>query len=336
MRAQQQNMRQRAKQGQQGNSSERTPTRVRGGLGIAATPSSWEITSDDGYDSTSSGNRLGGGGGGVPMFNPLHVSSDNEERRTNSIRSSPGSFPLSWQHDEISKHSLAQGKIRPAPSSLEGLRSSQLPSLTPAIIPDSNYQAYLLGVRSKKKRTSFVDKICFAKFCALFSSIAIMFLVFIGILIDTQPMFIQGVLPKHEQYEDGNGKKQVFYDLSQSERLPTASRAYQAAFFYFLTGCLSLAYAYNFQWWLKSRLGQYHDIPDADSTVPNFHSHHHHQDGVELPTFHPTMTAYQYNNGLSARIWKATGLAMHRVGMYLASPHKKRKKRRKQSGAKDV
>ena len=292
MRAQQQNMRQRAKQSQQSN-NEKTPTKV-----VVGGISSWEITSDDGYESTSN--------------NPLHVtssSSNNEERRrTNPLRSPPGSFPLSWQHEEISKNALAHGKIRPAPSS-----TSQLPSLTPAIIPDSNYQAYLLGVRSKKKQTSFIDKICFAKFCAFFSWIAIMFLIFIGILIDTQPIYIQGVLPKHEQYdEDGNGKKQVFYDFgSSSDRLPTASRAYQTAFFYFLTGCISLGYAYNFQWWLKSRLGQYHDIPDAATAAAD--------SSTTIPT---TMAAYQDNNGFSARIWKATGLAMNRVGMYLTSPNK--------------
>lgn len=296
MRAQDQNVRQRmaAKQGQQnGDKVQR----------VIGTSSSWEITSDDEYESTSTiGKRTG-------MLNPLHASAS-------------------------SSNPQAHGEIKTRGNSLKGVHS-QLPSLTPATIPDSSYQAYLLGRRPKKKSASFFDKICCAKFCAFYSWIALMFFVFIGILLDTQPIYIKGVLPKSEQYEDGSTKKQVIYDFSQSERLTSASHAYRAAFIYFLICCLCLAYAYNFQWWLKSRMGQYHDVPDADSSVFNVFR----REG-ELPSFNPAMRAYQYENGISSRIWKATGLAMHRIGMYMASKRPnykgKRRKRRKNRGAKDV
>jgi hypothetical protein len=204
------------------------------------------------------------------------------------------------------------------------------------MIPDSSYQAYLLGKRKKKKRNSFIDKICFAKFCATFSWIAIVFFVFIGILIDTQPLFIQGVLDRHEEYGE-NQKVQVFYDLSQSERLPAASHAYQAAFFYFLIGCASLAYAYNLHWWFKTRKWQYRDIPDAESKTPTFHAN---SGESELPTSSPAMKAYQYDYGVGSRIWNVTRVTANRVGIYVASIwpryQEKRRTRRRHIGAKDV
>jgi hypothetical protein len=223
--------------------------------------------------------------------------------------------------------------------------------MTPAVIPDSSYQAYLMGRPFQKKEKSLIDKICFAKFCAAFSWVAVMFLVFIGILIDCQPLFIQGVLPKHVQFTTGDRKPQIFYAVVYNERLEPASHAYQAAFAYFLTGCFSLAYIYDIgdRWgWFKNRRRRslYSDIPDADSTVPTFHTHL----DAELPTTannvpggnSPMMRAYQYNNRLSARIWKALSLPMNRVGIYLVSmwPHyeEQRRARRRQgeAGPKDV
>lgn len=271
-------------------------------------PTSWEIAPDDGYESTSSGSK-------IPMYNPLHYSDEMSD-----IPASPVSLPPTRHSHDQSKYSLLQ-----APGSLEGLRSSQLPSLAPPMIPDSSYQAYLKGRSLKRKRRSLVDKICFAKFCALFSWIGTMFLLFVGILIDTQPMYIQGVLIKNEQYGE-NQKAETFYDLSQSERLPTASTAYYTAFFYFLTLCASLAYAYNFHFWFNSRMRQYHDIPDADSTA--------HDSEAKLPSFN------RYDNGIGVRIWNMTALTTNRARMQVASMWPRygetHRARRRQTGAKNV
>jgi hypothetical protein len=307
MRSLDQNVRQRASQATKqgtGDKAQRSPA-----------PKSWKIAPDDGYESTSSGNK-------IPMYNPLHYSDE-----TSDIPSSPSSLPSTRQSHDQSKYSLLQ-----APGSLEGLRSSQLHSLAPPMIPDSSYQDYLKGRSLKRKRSSPVDKICFAKFCALFSWVGILFLLFVGIMIDTQPMYIQGVLIKNVQYGDNN-KAQAFYDLSQSERLPTASTAYCTAFVYFLTGCASLAYAYNFQFWFNSRRRQYHDIPDADATA--------HDSETKLPAFNPKMKAYQHDNGVGARIWNMTALTTNRAKMQVKSMWPRyrethRVARRRQSGAKDV
>jgi hypothetical protein len=280
---------------------------------------SWEITSDDSdVDETSAA---------IPMYNPLHY---DRNYRPN-IPAPPGSFPMTWRQQPHEHHHSIPG----APSSMSGLR--ELASLTPAGIPDSSYQAYLMGRPLKKKREAVVDKICFAKFCAGFSWVAVMFLVFVGILLDTQPIFIQGALPQHVQFTTGDRKQQVFYSISPSERLAPASHAYQAAFGYFLTGCLSLAYAYNWGWWIKTRMWTgHHDIPDADSTIPTFH---YNDEGDILPTTMPSspmMRAYQYNNRLSARIWEKISLTMNRMRAMWPQNQQQRRARRRQAGAKEI
>eukprot|EP00980_Cylindrotheca_fusiformis_P024374 scaffold11809_cov128-Cylindrotheca_fusiformis.AAC.13 len=303
MRALDQNVRQRALQANKHSASDklqRTPSRT-----------SWD-RQDDGYESTSSDNR-------VLTYNPLQLSDGKAE-----VPASPSSLPQSWYLYDQSK-----GSLRPGPVSLEGLRSSHHPSVAPPIIPDSSYQAYLKGRSFKRKRRSLIDRICLAKFCALFSCVAIMFLVFVGVLIDTQALYIPGVL---ESVQDGeNQKVQKFYVVNQSERLPTASVAYQAAFFYFLTASASLAYAYNFHFWFNSRLGHYHDIPDADAEFTS---------DADLPSFHRRMKAYQHDNSIGSRLWNMTAATANRVKMQAATMWPKyrenRRARRRQMGAKDV
>lgn len=305
MRALDQNVRQRASQANKQNTNDKSQR--------SPAPPSWGRSQDDGYESTSSGSQL-------PMYNPLHYSDELSD-----IPTSPVKRPPTWHPYDLSKLSAVQ-----TPGGLEGFRNAHRSSLAPPIIPDSSYQAYLKGRSLKRKRRAPVDKICFAKFCAFFSWVAILFLLFVGILIDTQPMYIQGVLIKSEQSGE-NDKAQTFYDLSQSERLPTASTAYQAAFFYFLTGCVSLAYAYNFHFWFNSRMRQYHDIPDADSA---------HDAEAHLPSFNPAMKAYQYDNSFGAKIWNMTAVTANRVKMQAASMwpryRENRRARRRQTGAKDV
>jgi hypothetical protein len=136
----------------------------------------------------------------------------------------------------------------------------------------------------------------------------------------------------------------------------------------------SLAYAYQdtifttgdrylgawFQTNRRHRRSSYSDIPDADSTVPTFHTHLADSAELLLPmtttttaanlnipagdggSNSPMMRAYQYNNRLSARVWKALSLSTSRVGIYLASmwPHyedqRRARRRQGQTGPKDV
>jgi hypothetical protein len=229
-----------------------------------------------------------------------------------------------------------------------GLRSRKhLPSLTPAFIPDSRYQAYKLGrpYQSKKEKSMF-DKVCMAKFCAFFSMIGVMFMVFVGILIDVQPMFIPGILPKHVQYTTGDRKPQVFYATSISDRLDPASHAYRAALGYLITALLCLGYAYNALpggYWFKTRWQNYQDIPDvADSTVPTFHNSPSGLDaGLDglLPTTSSTANNHQVYRNFDRRL-VAVWSTMKRFWFYVASIwpayQDHRRNRKRFSGAKDV
>jgi hypothetical protein len=323
------NMRQRAPKAHQAKAS---PAREN----LAKQNSSWEITSDDGLGDYGVGGleaTNSSKSSSIPLYNPLHYQSQDS-----SIAPAPCTNPLSWDNVIEAKNvNLAhlQGKDiliagRPLGHTLSdgfiGLRNTHLPSLAPAFIPDSKYQAYLLG-RSKQKRTSAIDKICMAKFCAHFSIIAAMFLIFVGILIDRQPMYLQGILPKHIQYTTGDRKPQVFFATDIPDRLEQASHAYRAAFLYFLTACLSLGYAYNAQWWFKSKWHNYHDIPDNDSTIPAFHN-----GGREVGILPTKQQRQAYN----ARL-QSMSVAVHRAALYIASVWPRRRNRRhKFSGAKDV
>jgi hypothetical protein len=292
-----------------------------------STPASWEITSDD--ETTTLHLEQ------TRRLYPLH----QEPAVRSIIPPAPGSFPSSWRNYPTADKSrnLRLG-IPMAPHSISGLGTA--PIIRTALhVPDSSYQAYLLG-KSTKRKTNLVDTICCAKFCAIFSWVAVMFLVFIGVLLDTQPLYIKGTLPQHIQYTSGK-KPQIFYAVTYSERLPTASIAYQAAFVYLITALFSLAYAYNWFWWIKSRWRQYNDIPDnnedsyshADSTIPTFHTT---ADG-DLP-YSPTQ-AYQYRNRVRVQVKTWLFKAVNRIRHFVTSMMPgdgNRRPRRRGATAKDV
>lgn len=272
---------------------------------ITKTPSrhdsgAWEISSEDDSDSIT-----------VPMFNPLQYPA------------APGTYPLSWHPP----HKPYQR----APMSYPG----DLPSLTPTFIPDKNYSTYLRTGRpvaiSSSSGTGF-SKVCCAKFCAGFSFVAVSFLVLVGILYDTQPMFIPGALPKHLQYMDGGSQRtQVYYSMSPSVRLLPASNAYKAAAFYLVTGCLSLAYAFNVNWMHSKWWRRYEEIPDTDSTVPTFH----------LPTHQtpPKRREYYSRGSLPDRVVESLRANYNRARLYVVAAwptHEHRRARRREAGPKEV
>ena len=157
-------------------------------------PNSWEHRSDEGFESTING-------GNVPMYNPLHFS--------NEMKDTPGSPPAAYS----TSYDKTNDMMLRSPIGMEDihLTGSKLRAHSLALntVPDSSYQAYLKGQSIKKKKGSFLDGICFAKFCACFSVVAIMFFIFVGIIIDVQPMYLQGILIKHQQYNE-NQKMETF------------------------------------------------------------------------------------------------------------------------------
>jgi hypothetical protein len=231
----------------------------------------WEISSeDDGESSSLNGSNVHQA---VPMYSPLGY------QQSSALPAPPGSFPLSWHQNQYNNPDATLYARGDAPRSLTSFKSSDLPSLTPAFIPDSSYQTYVLSgrtvFRNQAKRQGLpLSKICCAKFCAIFSFVAVTFLIFVGILFDTQPLYIPGSLPKHIQYVEGSSQRtQTYYSITPSIRLLPASNAYKAAAFYLVTGCLCWAYAYNAHFWIYSKWfrRRYEEIPDTDSTVPTFH-----------------------------------------------------------------
>lgn len=218
----------------------------------------WEMNSEDEGDSSQMGGSFHQA---VPMYNPLHK---------NTLPAAPGSFPTSWQKGH---HSSPDPFYQSAPRSL-GVFKSDLPSLTPTFIPDSSYQTYLCTGRHVAKNRAKgglpITKVCCAKFCAVYSFVAVGFLLFVGIIFDKQPLYIPGALPKHTQYAEGSSSKtQAFYSITPSVRLLPASNAYGAAFFYLITGCLCIAYAHDLISCYRRK--SYQEIPDADSIIPTFH-----------------------------------------------------------------
>lgn len=223
------------------------------------------------------------------------------------------------------------------------LRSGRsLRPMSPALIPDSAYRAYLSGqpvnAAKRKKSGGSIDLIQIAKIIGYFSLVGFLFLTFIGVLIDTQPMFMQGILTKNEEYQSGK-KTKTFYAVGIKERLEPAKHAYRGGLLYLLTAVVCLGYAHNMHHILfKKGWQQYRDVGDVDSTVPTFH-HHGGDDGLHLPTNGAAIhrQAYTDHNGLIARTWQSTCFKFQRLEIYLTSVWQARRgNRRRFAGAKDV
>jgi len=163
---------------------------------------------------------------------------------------------------------------------------------TPLHVPDCEYEAYLLGL-PRRKDTSIITKPCCASICAGFSLIGMLFLLFIGILLDKQPLYIPGTLPELVvqstfQYKNNDGDEVITYTKPviqylvpgpADERLPIASTAYQAAAAYFVTFVASLyvldptRFAFLTKLFVTRHLrrrsrDQYESLPDYDSSLP--------------------------------------------------------------------
>jgi len=184
----------------------------------------------------------------------------------------------------------------------------------PHHVPDGQYKDFISGRRGlglsrqqrgggvngrKRPRSSAAAVVpveitadCCASGCSMFSLAAAAFLVWVGIMVDRQPLYIKGTLPAQlVQSQTQNGKFVVQYLLpsgsngyggnnhhSQGDggRLPMASSAYRAAFAYLLVaaGCY---YVLNRDWFCA----QWRRVRQGYERIPDHHFQHH-----ALPTTH--------------------------------------------------
>ena len=120
------------------------------------------------------------------------------------------------------------------------------PKLSDFVINDSCYQRYLLeGKRGKYKglrgmnidanaSKGIMDPTFLAKVCAFSSFVGMLFLIWVAVMMETQPLYIKGVSPKSNYGGDGDDQTYRF-------RKET-SNALKAAAAYFLTMVLSVIY----------------------------------------------------------------------------------------------
>lgn len=218
-----------------------------------------------------------------------------------------------------------------------------LPSMSAALVPDSRYRAYLSGKATVNKSKSGFDKITIAKLVGFFSLVGFIFLTFVGILIDAQPMFLQGILTKNDEYSSSGKKRKIFYAITIKDRLEPAKNAYRGGLLYLLTSVACLAYAHNMHHFLfKKGWQQYRDVDDVDdATVAGFCPGGKTILGADkeyLPTSGAVRRpAYWDQNGLILRTWHSASVKFQRLVIYLESIWQaRRRNRRRFAGAKDV
>lgn len=156
-------------------------------------------------------------------------------------------------------------------------------------VPDKDYRSFLPGGKLRDVTPTF-HPVCCANVCAGFSFVGFIFFIFIGVLLDTQPLFIAGTLPAALK-ENDNGKTTTIYFVT-AERLPMASNAYQASYAYILTMLACLVYAHFERLNSAIKRRSYQDVPDAegstagvvgDDSLPDYHD----------DQSHPASPAYQ-------------------------------------------
>ena len=205
-----------------------------------------------------------------------------------SRRSSESSYPLHQHYQNDAADIAHKGKIRTGRhlrAERTRLEDYHVAYRIPLHVPDNAYRAYLQGQTGKtRKRASMFSKNCCAHTCISFSVVAILFLCFIGFLIDTQPILMAGTLQSYDiPANDGTSKVVTKYLLPRpGEVLPAARNAFRAAYAYFF--CILLSLCALHPMWIQSQIyrlrHQYQDIPDhlssADSTLPNIHTPNQH------------------------------------------------------------
>mmetsp|Transcript_11632 Transcript_11632/g.32193 ORF Transcript_11632/g.32193 Transcript_11632/m.32193 type:complete len:180 (+) Transcript_11632:518-1057(+) len=144
------------------------------------------------------------------------------------------------------------------------------------------------------------------------------FLLWVGLMFDTQPLYIKGALPLEQMHDQDTGKIIYFYKIpAAEEQLQAATSAYRAAVAYFL--CILGSYHVLYPNWIKSKFYRFRrGYQDLDDVVMNNkkhdgqdHHHHHHENNIannnnnsntngggELPMYHADASAYSATTSL--------------------------------------
>jgi uncharacterized membrane protein (GlpM family) len=151
------------------------------------------------------------------------------------------------------------------------------PPKPPLFLPDKYYQDFLQG-KPRRQSTAFIDSQKCARGCAGFSLVAILFLLFIGMLVDRQPIYIKGIRP----YSPTSTVSDVYSSSAKKKSVAAlapvvSAHCHQAAIAYCVTLIVSVLYGWNMLWRMRVLLRRrgYADIPDtaspSSSTIPTFH-----------------------------------------------------------------
>jgi hypothetical protein len=141
---------------------------------------------------------------------------------------------------------------------------------TPHHVPDRKFKDYLLGQQGFKqqaKRPPMVTEESVTQSCFGFSLVAVVFLLWVGMLFDRQPLYIRGSLPVmvvSSSTKSGRLVSRYLVPDASDSRLVPATVSYHAAFAYVLTAGFCL-YRLNRGWVhdkIKKRRSRYEDIPD--------------------------------------------------------------------------
>ena len=205
------------------------------------------------------------------------------------------------EHDHDNMVKIRTGKLLRAEKTR--LEDYHVTYRTPLHVPDNAYQAYLQGrIGNSRRPVSFITRVCCLHTCIGFSVVAMIFLCFVGFLIETQPILMAGTLPKViVEASDGSGRYSTRYLLPKDDEvLPAARTAYHAALAYFV--CILLCLVALHPAWIQSQIyrvrHRYQEIPDhvssADSTSPHIHNPNHHTsnatiDGAVTPNWAQTL-----------------------------------------------
>lgn len=288
----------------------------------------------------------------IPINKPNQFYSSTTRSLSNAVLTNPGvSWNMAAKHFDNGMHGRymsstnyyhQQPSLFMRGGSGNALISGRnLSPFTPTIVPDSAYRAHVSGRGNLRENSFESTKIKMAQLFGVFSVIGFIFLTLVGMLIDTQPMFLQGVITKHVR--NTSGKSQNFYATDIKVRLKPASHSYWAAMLYLLCAVLCLGYANNINWFLiRKRLQQYRDIDDggANPSISTFQTGF--GGGVAYTDeFLPGMVHHQHaygdQNGHVARIWHKTSMFAQRAVIYLSSIwHGGNRSRRRFAVAKDV
>lgn len=210
---------------------------------------------------------------------------------------------------------------------------------TPHHVPDRKFKDYLLGRQGLEQPPKpMVTEESATRSCFGFSLVAVVFLLWVGMLFDRQPLYIRGSLPVLVVSSSSKNGRLVSRHLvpgPTDSRLVPATVSYRAAFAYVLTAAFCW-YRLNRGWVhdkIRKRRSRYEDIPDlsapfsgaeytniddvASSALPLFRRH---KAGVASTT-----TAYQIGAWSRIKAGVLQWFAMR--GWFYRPAHKFRRKR---------